>query len=217
MPGSGWARSSHEKINKKKLERAVHHFSLGCSFESRGNRDGAVGEYREALREDPQEPYWHLALGDALKRQGNLQEALEAYSHASQLSPDDAGLRSSLEELQNRMSGGSGTTQGASKSPDRGKPPLEVGGKVTPPVPIYSPDPHYSEKARILKYQGTVILMLIVDSNGEVVDARDVKPLGLGLDENAIATVRTWKFNPATRDGAPVKVHVNVEVTFRMI
>jgi len=94
--------------------------------------------------------------------------------------------------------------------------PLEVGGKVSAPVPIYAPDPPYSEKARVVKYSGSLVLALVVDGNGGVIDARDTRPLGLGLDENAIATVRTWKFRPATRDGVPVNVRLNVEVTFRI-
>jgi Gram-negative bacterial TonB protein C-terminal len=35
-----------------------------------------------------------------------------------------------------------------------------------------------------------------------------VHPLGMGLDENAVATVSTWRFAPATKDGQPVAVAV---------
>jgi hypothetical protein len=50
-----------------------------------------------------------------------------------------------------------------------------------------------------------------------VIGARETsKPLGGGLDEKAIETVKTWKFKPATREGVPVPVRVVVEVTFRL-
>jgi protein TonB len=91
-----------------------------------------------------------------------------------------------------------------------------VGGGVTAPIPIYKPEPPYSEEARKAKYQGTVVLLIIVDTQGSVSDARVVKPLGLGLDEKALDTVRTWKFKPGMRNGVPVPVRVMVEVTFRL-
>jgi TonB family protein len=36
----------------------------------------------------------------------------------------------------------------------------------------------------------------------------------MGLDEQAIKAVKTWKFKPATLDGKSVAVQITVEVTF---
>jgi TonB family protein len=91
-----------------------------------------------------------------------------------------------------------------------------VGGGVSAPIPIYKPDPAYSEEARKAKYQGSVVLYIVVDTSGAVTECRVVKPLGLGLDEKAVETVRTWKFKPALKNGAPVPVRVMVEVSFRL-
>jgi len=91
-----------------------------------------------------------------------------------------------------------------------------VGGGVSAPIPIYKPEPAYSEEARKAKYQGTVVLWIVVDAAGTVTDCRVVKPLGLGLDEKAVETVRTWKFKPALRNNTPVPVRVMVEVSFRL-
>lgn len=93
----------------------------------------------------------------------------------------------------------------------------DVGGNVTAPIPIYSPDPGYSEEAREAKYSGMAVVVAIVDAQGDVVDAQILKRVGLGLDEKAIETVRQWKFKPALRNGTPVKVRVNIEVTFRLL
>jgi TonB family protein len=88
---------------------------------------------------------------------------------------------------------------------------------VTPPVPTYMPEPSYTRQARHDKIEGGVKVWIVVDAQGNVADAREVSmPLGDGLDEEAIKTVKTWKFKPATRDGVPVPVRVIVEVTFRL-
>jgi TonB family protein len=94
--------------------------------------------------------------------------------------------------------------------------PYSVGGGVSAPIPIYKPEPAYSEEARKAKYQGTVVLWIVVDVQGNVTDAKVVRPLGLGLDEKALETVRTWKFKPAMRNAVPVPVRVIVEVSFRL-
>ena len=91
-----------------------------------------------------------------------------------------------------------------------------VGGSVSAPVPIYSPDPPYSEEARKAKYSGIVVVSIIVDAQGNVHDVQIVKPLGLGLDEKAVETIRTWRFKPALRNNAPVAVRMLVEVSFRL-
>lgn len=89
--------------------------------------------------------------------------------------------------------------------------------RVTPPAPTYKPEPGYTPQARHDKIEGTVVLWIIVDSQGDVTDAREVsKPLGDGLDEKAIETVKTWKFKPATRNGVPVPVRIIVEITFQL-
>ena len=56
-----------------------------------------------------------------------------------------------------------------------------VGGDISAPIPIYKPEPAYTEEARKAKYEGTVVLWIVVDASGAVTDCRVVKPLGLGL------------------------------------
>jgi len=91
-----------------------------------------------------------------------------------------------------------------------------VGGGVSAPRAIYQPDPEYSEEARKAKYQGTVVLWCVVGPDGRVREVRVQRSLGLGLDEKAMEAVKTWKFEPARKDGVPVAVQVNVEVNFRL-
>lgn len=92
----------------------------------------------------------------------------------------------------------------------------DVGGDVSPPRAQYTPDPEYSEPAREAGLQGSTTLSLVLNSDGKPADIRIVKPLGMGLDEKAVEAVSTWEFAPAQKDGHPVAVRMNVQVTFRL-
>ncbi|HUI55943.1 MAG TPA: energy transducer TonB [Bryobacteraceae bacterium] len=94
--------------------------------------------------------------------------------------------------------------------------PYRVGGGVSAPKPLFTPDPEYSEEARKSKYQGVVVLWLVIGSDGLPQEIKVARPLGMGLDEKAIEAVRTWRFKPAEKDGRPVAVQMNVEVSFRL-
>lgn len=88
--------------------------------------------------------------------------------------------------------------------------------RVFAPKPIYVPDPDFSEQARKAKYGGTVVLAVVVDSQGRVSRVKLLRPLGMGLDEKAMEKIATWRFDPAMRNGQPVAVEVNVEVSFNL-
>ena len=90
------------------------------------------------------------------------------------------------------------------------------GRGVSAPRPIYDPEPEYSEEARRAKFQGDVVLWVVVGPDGTPRDVRVQRSLGMGLDQKAIATVRTWRFQPAMKDGHPVAVQVSIEVNFRL-
>src|SRR5438105_10555705 len=49
---------------------------------------------------------------------------------------------------------------------------FRIGGGVSAPKATYAPDPEYSEEARKAKYQGTVVLSLIVGADGVPRDIR---------------------------------------------
>jgi len=94
---------------------------------------------------------------------------------------------------------------------------FRIGGGVSAPVPIFKPEPEYSEEARKAKFQGTVMLAIVVDTDGKAKDIRVVRSLGMGLDEKAIEAVAKWRFKPGYKDGKPVPVKANVEVNFRLL
>ncbi|MFZ0284227.1 MAG: energy transducer TonB [Terriglobales bacterium] len=92
----------------------------------------------------------------------------------------------------------------------------KVGDGVSPPVPVYSPNPKYSKQARHAKYQGICVLWLVVGADGHPYDIKVSRTLRYGLDEKAIEAVRKWRFKPATKNGKPVAVEVSVEVNFHL-
>ncbi len=89
-------------------------------------------------------------------------------------------------------------------------------GGVGIPRVIYQTDPEFTEEARKAKYQGTVVLWLVVGPDGRAHDIRVQRSLGLGLDEKAVAAVKLWRFEAAKLNGTPVGVAVNIEVDFRL-
>jgi TonB family protein len=93
---------------------------------------------------------------------------------------------------------------------------MSVGGGVSAPVVLHSIEPEFTEQARTANLQGTVILRIIVDSNGNPQNIHVTQSLGMGLDEKAIEAVRQYKFSPAKYQGNPVAVQMNVYVEFHL-
>jgi periplasmic protein TonB len=91
-----------------------------------------------------------------------------------------------------------------------------VGGGVSAPQLVFAPDPEFSDEARRAKYQGVCVVSLIVDAQGNPQRVQVVRHLGMGLDEKAVEAVKQYKFKPATLQGKPVPVEVNIEVNFRI-
>jgi TonB family protein len=91
-----------------------------------------------------------------------------------------------------------------------------LGGGDTPPVPIYAPDPEFSDEARRAKYQGIVLIAVIVDAQGNPQNPRVIRALGMGLDEKALEAVKKYKFKPAMRGRTPIPVQISIEVNFRL-
>jgi periplasmic protein TonB len=91
-----------------------------------------------------------------------------------------------------------------------------VGGGVAAPQLIFAPDPEFSDEARRAKFQGVCVVSLVVDAQGNPQRVQVVRHLGMGLDQKAVDAVKQYRFKPATFQGKPVPVEVNIEVTFRI-
>ncbi len=94
-----------------------------------------------------------------------------------------------------------------------------VGGGVKPPRFVYTPGPKFTDEEKKngkARYTGVVVLKMIVTTEGKAKDIKVTKSLGPGLDNKAIEAVKTWKFDPATKDGNPVMVEVMAEIDFAL-
>jgi TonB family protein len=96
--------------------------------------------------------------------------------------------------------------------------PMKIDGKlVKAPRARFTPEPSFTELARNkLRAEGVVVLSVIIDREGKVQRPIIIRPIGGGLDEQAIETVKLWKFDPATKDGEPVAVEMAIEVAFNL-
>ncbi|MDE0102688.1 MAG: TonB family protein [Bryobacterales bacterium] len=95
--------------------------------------------------------------------------------------------------------------------------PQSPWGGVTSPRLLSKVAPEYSEEARRAKLQGTVMLAVEVWEDGIAHNIRVVRSLGLGLDEKAVEAVRKWRFLPGKKDGKPVRVAAQIQVSFRFV
>jgi protein TonB len=91
-------------------------------------------------------------------------------------------------------------------------------GGVGFPQCVYCPLPIYSDEARKAKYQGIVVLQIVVTPDGRATNISVVRGPGLGLEDKAIEAVRGWRFKPATGPGGKaVPVYTLIEVNFRLL
>ena len=92
------------------------------------------------------------------------------------------------------------------------------GNGVVLPTVLREVTPKYTAAAMDKKIQGSVWLSIVVGTNGDVTDATVTKSLDaeFGLDDEALAASRQWKFKPATKYGQPVAVRVTLELTFTL-
>ncbi|HEY2647289.1 MAG TPA: TonB family protein [Candidatus Acidoferrales bacterium] len=89
---------------------------------------------------------------------------------------------------------------------------------VSYPKCIQCPNPKYTPDARKARFQGTIDLQVVINSDGKPGNIELIHSSGyVDLDRQALETVRTWRFQPSVGpDGAPVPVGATVNVTFRL-
>ncbi len=108
-----------------------------------------------------------------------------------------------------------------SKSQHRQYMPSDAGIKVvsegmTPPKVLNSIDPSSNEFAQKYGIAGMELLRTVVDASGIPRQMAIARPIGFGLDEKAVEAVKNSHFTPATLNGQPVPVVIDLVVTFRI-
>ena len=87
-------------------------------------------------------------------------------------------------------------------------------GGVSAPTVIREVRPTYPAEALRLRIQGSVVLSLVVTSEGLPANISVVRSLSSDLDEAAVEAVEQWRFTPGRRGGTPVNVLVTVALDF---
>ena len=88
---------------------------------------------------------------------------------------------------------------------------------ITEPRLLSHPAPAYPVEAKTDKVEGVVVLSLLIDEGGNVVDATALEDPDPRLTKAAIESVRQWKYQPALDSaGKPIKVHVSITVRFKL-
>ena len=85
---------------------------------------------------------------------------------------------------------------------------------TTPPKATHSPDPPYPDVPIDTEPRAVVVMLIGVTTHGHVGPVHVVRSSAPAFEKSAVATVKTWKFTPAKRDGKPVPVQITVEMTF---
>jgi protein TonB len=67
-----------------------------------------------------------------------------------------------------------------------------------------------------LRQEGTVVVNVLVDENGRVVDTELIRGVSEELDGAAIRAVKGWTYKPAKKDGVKVKVWKPEKVVFKL-
>jgi TonB family protein len=89
-----------------------------------------------------------------------------------------------------------------------------IGPGVTPPQVIHRVEPEHSQEGASQAPAGAVVLDAVILEGGTAKIVRVIQSQGWELDESAINALKQWRFSPAMMDGKPVKVRMNITVSF---
>ncbi|SMC99890.1 energy transducer TonB [Sporomusa malonica] len=90
-------------------------------------------------------------------------------------------------------------------------------GARTSPSYLSGSKPAYPQAARKAGWEGSVVVRLLIDTDGSVESVSVKVGSGYGiLDEAAVQTVKKWRFSPAKKGSVPITSFHDVRVRFRL-
>ena len=92
----------------------------------------------------------------------------------------------------------------------------KVGPGIVPPKVLEKTEPKYTDQARSAKLEGKVALVMVVGVDQRAHDIKVTRSLDPGLDASAVTSIKTWRFQPGSKNGKPVPVRAVIEVNFRL-
>jgi TonB family protein len=192
---------------------------LGLALEQKGDKGGAKKAHEKAanlgesildrqLNNTPQIKEVPQAL---LAVRSELVQAAESAERYVAL--DSKLSKSKLEDWNTRIDSLRGFADMAGDQNLRTYSTKEVDSKARV---LRKPEPSYTEVARRHRTSGTVVLRCVFGANGRVFGFRVVTGLPDGLTESSIRSARQIKFIPATKDGRPVSMYMQIEYNFNI-
>jgi TonB family protein len=82
------------------------------------------------------------------------------------------------------------------------------------PNPIFSPLPEYPEQLKKAGIDGTVVLQIKTDIDGNVIEVDILKSAHPELDKIAQETISKWKYDKVIKNGSPISVMFPVTIDF---
>jgi TonB family protein len=202
------------------------HYVIGVVRLRAGAHDAALAEANTAIGLSPRFPSSYLLksqalvrfFGDVLTARENetsdtrttrFTEAANALEKYLQLEPNAKDKQSWQDQLDSLRFYSNGTGNGTEHA--------YSGKQVTTKVRVLKkPEPSYTEEARRNQITGTVVLRVVFTADGAVKHFLVLSGLPNGLTEAAISAARKIKFTPATIDGRPVSMFIQLEYNFNL-
>jgi TonB family protein len=79
-----------------------------------------------------------------------------------------------------------------------------TGSEVIPALPQVFPDPNVRRDDLPPGVQGDVVVEVTIDEHGNVIELKLIRGIGYGIEERVLATLRQWRFRPASKDGVTI-------------
>jgi TonB family protein len=214
-------------------ESAPAFIYLGVAAMAKKDFSQAIDYFQRAQNVDPSQAGRALMfMGAAEQRRNNMAETEALYKSALAAQPAGSAesavtMRVYAEFLRKQGRADEASTLDASaaairKATSSSGPAVSgdvyrVGQGVSAPSVLQKVDPEYSDEARAVALDGTVVLSVEIGPDGFGHNARVVRGLGLGLDESALDAISQWRFQPGLKDGQPVTVLATIEINFRLL
>jgi protein TonB len=84
------------------------------------------------------------------------------------------------------------------------------------PEPVVQVNPVYPRELRNAGAEGSVVVVFVVNEDGQVEDPRVESSSRPEFERPALEAVRKWRFRPGTREGEPVRTHLRQPLRFRV-
>jgi len=197
---------------------AEPHYAIAEANLRAGNFEKAADEANQALKIDPGFGLALITESMALYRLNRYGESISALEDFLNAKPNDP----EAEVWADQLKGIQATERRAKlKDPAATQQPFEEpvfnGKEVTSKLRVVAkPEPTYTEAARRAGVTGTVVLRAVFASNGTVTNVFVSRALSFGLTAEAVKAAKRIQFTPATKDGKPVSMWLELQYNFNL-